>query len=179
MSCHDVQSLEDFPKAPPRRAGGFLALLDVVFASVGVFIVLIVLQAATVRPNDPPGEADLYAVLSANGTVLSAISQTRKWKDIGVETAQTERPIKLWIEHITELSVQAQGIITIEISHDAEAIPNRFELERTLNLTVQKGAGEGKSPAFTVVWRPLSSLDDPQTYAASRAQNQPLGEPSQ
>lgn len=157
------------PRRRSMRQSGFIALLDVIFASVGIFIAIIVIQAALIRAEDRPAEADLYAVLLDNQTILDTIADTTFWRQQGRAGEQVELPHYAWLQRVIELSLSSQRIIKIEIAHGADALDLRLKLEQAMNQRVAKGIGEGQAPPFTLVWRPLAATTDRRAYLQQRA----------
>jgi hypothetical protein len=153
-----------------------VSLLDVIFGSVGVFIAIIVIQSAMVRPEDRPAEADLYAVLLDGGTVLDAVADTSVWRRAGRAGDSAELKIDAWLERIVGLSLAGQRIVKIEIAHGPDTVPLRLDLEKRLNDLVGEGVGAGRAPPFTVVWRPLAADADRRAWPRERAFMEAHGE---
>lgn len=146
-----------------------MAFLDVVFASVGVFIAVIVIQSTLVRSSEPPAEADVYAVLQEDGRISDRVAPVGSWVALGFAgDGVTELPHR-WIARLEELAVAGgTGAVKVELAHGPEALPWRRALQGDLARAARAGTGPAGAPAYIIVWRPLPPGTDPEAWLGSR-----------
>ncbi|RMF39957.1 MAG: hypothetical protein D6754_04300 [Alphaproteobacteria bacterium] len=150
------------PPLPRRRIGrglSFLAFLDVVFASIGVFVALIVIQSLIVRTEDPVAEPDILAAL-AGETVLALAADTAEWGELA-RPGQIERfPADDFIDWAGALSRQANRVLNVEIFFALADAQPREALKARMEAVARAGIGAGRTPPFVTVWRPMLAGED-------------------
>lgn len=157
-----------------RRAlppSGIVAFLDVIFATVGVFIAVIVIQSTLVRSAAPPAEADVYAVLMDDGRVADRVAPVAPWVGLGLSGARVTALPTQWIARLERLAEAGAGPVKVELAHGPEALRWRRALQIDLADTASAGTGPAGAPAFMVVWRPLPPETDPAKWLARRARD--------
>ncbi len=158
------------PRVKKRhRASGFIAFLDVVFASVGVFIAVIVIQALLIQMEDRASEADVYAVLLDDGYVLHQVAEIEPWVSNEVSLEIDRHRPYAWARYLEELRERSKRVIRVEIAHGPSVLSWRKDLEKRLREVEKSGVGEGRFPPFVVVWRPLKPNEDPEKYLQDKA----------
>jgi hypothetical protein len=150
------------------RGFGVIAFLDAIFAAVGVFVTLIVIQAALIRVGDPPSEADVYAAMASEVIVEFGLPHAEPWLSLGIAGLRGREAREVFVDRLVSLSTDTGRFVKVEIAISSTANPTRLQL--AIDAVNRQGVGSGRYPPILEAWRPLATDEDPAAWVEGRVQ---------
>lgn len=157
----------------PNSHFSMLPFVDIIFASIGLFIAIITIQALLVRVEDKPAEADVYVGVAGPDALVASVAHLPD-----LEAWVRDEPLGLntdaLLALVGEIAGELERPVKLEIFHGGALFVPRFNLEKRLNEQTIEGLQENQAPSFRVAWRPIALNEDLEVLVQNRAENEPL-----